>query len=98
MNQKQLIDAIKDAVISYHEAGVSKVVIDAVLKAQAEVAQSALQSCEEVTLPGIGTVGLKYREARTGRNPKTGEALQIAAKNVPDFRFCKALKDAANSN
>lgn len=95
MNQAQLIDAI-----SKHHAntGVSKASIKWMLEAQAEIVQSALQACEEVTLPGIGSLSLKYREARTGRNPKTGESLEIAAKNVPHFSASKALKDAANSN
>lgn len=95
MNKAQLIDAI-----SAHHAnqGVSKASIKWMLEAQAEVVQSALQACEEVTLPGIGTLILKFRPARIGRNPKTGEKLDIAAKNVPHLNAAKALKDAANSN
>ena len=95
MNQAQLIDAI-----SAHHAnqGVSKTTIKWVLEAQAEAVQSALQADEEVTLPGLGRLSLKYREARVGRNPKTGETVNIAAKNVPHFAAAKALKDAANSN
>lgn len=95
MNQKQLIDAIASLPSN---TGVSKVSIKWMLEAQGEVVQSTLQACEEVTLPGIGTLSLKYREARTGRNPKTGETLNIAPKNVPHFSAAKALKDAANSN
>ena len=95
MNQQQLIDGIA----AHHaNTGVSKASIKWMLEAQAEVMQTALQACEEVTLPGIGRFGLKYREARVGRNPKTGEALDIAAKNVPFFSASKVLKDAANSN
>lgn len=95
MNQKDLIDAIA----SHHaNQGVSKASIKWMLEAQAEVVQSALQADEEVTLPGIGRLSLKYSEARTGRNPRTGEEVQIPAKNKPFFSAAKALKDAANSN
>jgi len=46
------------------------------------------------TLPGIGKLVLKNRAARMGRNPKTGEPIQIAAKRVVKFRVAKAAKDA----
>ena len=46
------------------------------------------------TLPGIGKLVLKNRAARMGRNPKTGEAIQIKAKRVVKFRVAKAAKDA----
>ena len=46
------------------------------------------------TLPGIGKLVLKNRAARMGRNPKTGEAIQIPAKRVVKFRVAKAAKDA----
>jgi len=46
------------------------------------------------TLPGIGKLVLRNRAARMGRNPKTGEAIQIAAKRVVKFRVAKAAKDA----
>lgn len=50
----------------------------------------------EVTLPGIGKLSVKHKEARTGRNPSSGEAIEIAAKNAPHFSAAKALKDAVN--
>ena len=49
---------------------------------------------EKFTLPGIGKLVLKNRAARMGRNPKTGEAIQIKAKRVVKFRVAKAAKDA----
>ncbi len=49
-----------------------------------------------VTLVGFGTFYVGKRKARAGRNPRTGEALKIAAANVPKFRAGKALKDAIN--
>ncbi|MCU4677038.1 HU family DNA-binding protein [Catenovulum sp. 2E275] len=50
-----------------------------------------------VDLIGFGSFSLKHRNARTGRNPSTGEAIQIAAANVPSFKAGKALKDACNA-
>ncbi len=46
------------------------------------------------TLPGLGKIELKNRKARLGRNPKTGEVIQIKAKRVVKFRVAKAAKDA----
>jgi DNA-binding protein HU-beta len=51
---------------------------------------------EHITLPGIGTLHKQHRAARKGRNPQTGEAIDIPARNVIDFRPGKALKDAIN--
>nr|WP_279324167.1 HU family DNA-binding protein [Acinetobacter sp. NIPH1876] len=50
----------------------------------------------QVALTGFGTFKVTERAARTGRNPKTGEALQIAASKVPTFKAGKGLKDAVN--
>lgn len=91
MNQAELINAIS------HEndnEGVSKTVIKWVLDAQAKVAQDALASGGEVTLPGLGKLTVKDKPARKGRNPKTGEEIEIPAKTVPHFSASKALKDA----
>ena len=56
----------------------------------------ALAHGEEVTLVGFGTFKINSRAARTGRNPKTGEELQISASKVPTFKAGKALKEAVN--
>lgn len=66
--------------------------VDAVLDAVTE----AMKQGDQVTLVGFGTFLVRKREARTGRNPRTGEPLQIAASNVPSFKAGKALKDAVN--
>ena len=50
----------------------------------------------EVTLVGFGTFKVSKRKAKTGRNPNTGEAIKIKARNVPKFTAGKALKDAVN--
>ncbi len=57
---------------------------------------SALQRGTEVRLVGFGTFSVRHRNATTGRNPRTGERIQIAAKNVPKFKSGKALKAAVN--
>ena len=56
----------------------------------------ALKSGDSVSLVGFGTFAVKARAARTGRNPRTGETIEIAASNVPGFKAGKALKDAVN--
>lgn len=75
-------------------AEVSGAKADAVLKAAAKVIHDALKNGDTVTLPDLGTFSLSERNARTGRNPKTGEPLQIAARKVPAFKAAKAFKDA----
>jgi DNA-binding protein HU-beta len=57
---------------------------------------NALASGEEVRVPGFGVFAVSDRAARTGRNPKTGETIQIAASKQPKLKVAKALKDAVN--
>ena len=57
---------------------------------------AALKKGQQVSVVGFGTFGVKHRAARSGRNPRTGETIQIAASNVPGFKAGKALKDAVN--
>ena len=56
----------------------------------------ALKKGDSLTLVGFGTFSVRSRAARTGRNPKTGETIQIKAAKVPAFKAGKALKDAVN--
>lgn len=88
MNQAELIAAVSD------KAGVAKSDIERILKNVADVAHMALATGDEVTLPYIGKLKTKQTAARTGRNPQTGEALEIPAKTKPVFVAAKALKDA----
>ena len=90
MNQQQLI--IKVAAIS----GESRKAVEAVLKTTADVITAELEEGGEVALPGLGKLQVKSREARNGRNPKTGEEISIPAKKVPHFAAAKALKDAVD--
>ena len=57
---------------------------------------AALKSGDTVALLGFGTFVVKARAARAGRNPRTGETIEIAASKVPGFKAGKALKDAVN--
>jgi len=88
VNKSELIDAVAEgADISKAAAGRA---VDAVLKAITE----ALKNGDQVNLVGFGTFGVRERAARTGRNPRTGETIEIGATKVPGFKAGKALKDA----
>ncbi len=90
MNKAELVDAVASAAnISKAEAGRA---VDAVVSSIA----SSLKKGEQVSVVGFGTFSVKHRAARTGRNPRTGETIQIKASNVPGFKAGKALKDAVN--
>ena len=64
--------------------------------AAAGAVDAALAEHEEVRIAGFGTFATKHRPARTGRNPRSGEAVSIPASVAPAFRAGKALKDAVN--
>lgn len=88
MNKSELIEAVaQSADISKAAAGRA---VDGVL----QTITQALQEGDQVTLVGFGTFLVRERAARTGRNPRTGEAIQIQASKVPSFKAGKALKDA----
>lgn len=90
MNKAQLIESIaKVADISKAAAGRS---LDSTLRS----ITVALKKGEVVTLVGFGSFYVGKRTARTGRNPRTGQAIKIKAAKVPKFRSGKALKDAIN--
>ncbi len=90
MNKAELIDAVAEA------ADLSKASATRALDAALDSITSALQGGNQVTLVGFGTFSVRPRAARTGRNPRTGEAIQIKASNNPAFKAGKALKDAVN--
>ncbi|MBA3997052.1 MAG: DNA-binding protein HU [Candidatus Accumulibacter sp.] len=91
MNQSELI--AKVASIS----GESRKAVEAVLKTTADVIAATLFEGGEVTLPGLGKLHAKDKPARTGRNPKTGDPVEIPARRAPAFSAAKALKDAVNA-
>ena len=88
MNKAELINAVAAA------ADVSKKDAEAVITASVETSTAALKGGEKVQLVGFGCFEVKKRAARTGRNPKTKEAIEIPASAVPVFKAGKALKDA----
>lgn len=90
MNKSQLVDQIAQI------ADISKAKADAALGAILEGISEALSNGDEVALIGFGTFKVNQRGARTGRNPRTGEEIQIAAAKVPAFKAGKLLKDAVN--
>ena len=68
--------------------------VAAFLEAYAELAYSEVKENGEFSLPGFGKLVKKHRKARMGRNPATGETIQISAKTVVKFRVAKAAKDS----
>lgn len=90
MNKTQLIDAIALA------TDLPKSVAGRALDAVVNSITKALQEDDQVVLVGFGTFGAKVRAARTGRNPKTGGAINIPESKVAYFKAGKALKDAVN--
>jgi DNA-binding protein HU-beta len=90
VNKSELIDAIAAS------ADLSKASAGRALDAALEAITGALKADDSVALVGFGTFSVKQRAARTGRNPQTGNPIQIAAATVPAFKAGKALKDAVN--
>lgn len=74
----------------------SKTQVRDLLDQLAQIATDALEHGEELTLPGIGKLKVGERPARTGRNPQTGAAMEIAARKVVKFVPAKSLSDALN--
>ena len=90
MNKYELIEHIAT------EADISKAAAGRALEGFLEGVKRSLKKGDPVTLVGFGTFGVSKRKARTGRNPRTGEAIKIKAAKVPSFRAGKALKEAVN--
>ncbi len=90
MNKTELIDAIAK------DTGLTKKDSESALKSFIEVVSKELSKGHEVQLIGFGTFAVGKRAARTGRNPKTGEEIKIAASKTPKFKPGKALKDKVN--
>ena len=91
MNKGELIEHIAK------QADLSKAAASRALEAVIGGVRTTLKKGGTVSLVGFGTFAAKARPARNGRNPKTGEAIVIAAANVPAFKPGKGLKDALNS-
>ncbi len=90
MNKSQLIDAAAS------KSGLTKADTEKSFKAFIETISEEMGKGESITLIGFGTFLVRDRKARTGRNPRTGETIQIKASKIPAFKAGKALKDAVN--
>lgn len=91
MNKTELVAAMAD------QTGLTKKDAEAALKAFTDIVSGELKNGGDVALVGFGTFKVSERAARTGRNPLTGEEIQIAASKVPSFKAGKALKDQVNA-
>jgi DNA-binding protein HU-beta len=90
VNKSELIDAIAAS------ADIPKAAAGRALDATMAAVTDTLTKGESVALVGFGTFSVKERAARTGRNPQSGEPIEIKAATLPTFKPGKALKDAVN--
>ena len=90
MNKGELVDQIAQ------KTDVTKKQADAVVTAMVETIIEAVSSGDKIGLVGFGNFEVRNRQARAGRNPKTGEKMQIAASRVPAFAPGKSFKAASN--
>ena len=90
MNKTELIDAMADS------ADISKAAAGRALEGMISAIADALKSGDQVSIVGFGSFSVRERAARTGRNPQTGETINIKASKNPAFKAGKALKDAVN--
>ena len=86
MNKKELVKAYSEKLGTTQKAAGEQ--LDALL----EVIADALKAGQDIKIPGFGNFSVSERAAREGRNPKTGETVQIAASKSPKFKAAKALK------
>ncbi len=91
MNKAELITAVSE------KAELSKKDAEKAVKALTDVISEELVKGEKIQLVGFGTFEVSERAAREGRNPKTGEVMNIPASKTPKFKAGKALKDMVNA-
>jgi DNA-binding protein HU-beta len=88
MNRKDLVETVA------READLSTAQADAALKALVDGVVAAVAGGDKVTIAGFGTFESRQRSARTGRNPQTGETMEIAASVAPAFKPASGFKQA----
>ncbi len=88
MNKQAVIDVVHETL------GDTKASAERAVDAVFDTITDSLKKGEEVSVAGFGIFSAKERAARTARNPRTGEPIQVPAMRVPKFRAAKALKDA----
>ncbi|MCH8493926.1 MAG: HU family DNA-binding protein [Idiomarina sp.] len=86
MHKAELINRISE------EAGISKAAAARVIDALTEAVTAALKEGDQVALVGFGTFSVRQRSARTGRNPQTGQNIEIASAKIPSFKASPKLK------
>lgn len=90
MNKTELIEAIAS------KTEMTKTDVDKVVSSLVDVVTDALANGDKVSLKGFGNFEVRTRDARIGRNPRTGETMEIAASKAPAFKASSALKKAVN--
>ncbi|MFQ5446095.1 MAG: HU family DNA-binding protein [Saprospiraceae bacterium] len=90
MNKGDLINKVAES------AGLTKAQATSAVNAVLDSVGESLANGDKVTLIGFGTFSVSHRDARTGRNPQTGQTIQIAAKNNVKFKAGKELTDSVN--
>ena len=88
MNKAGIVDKV------HERLGGTKVQAEGVVDTVIDSIVGSLKKGDEVSIAGLGIFSTKMRPARQGRNPRTGESIQVPAMRVPKFRAAKALKDA----
>ena len=91
MNKTELVSAMAE------QAGISKKDAEKALTAFTNIVADTLVDGDKVSITGFGTFEVVERAARTGRNPQTGESIQIKASKSPKFKASKVLKDAVKA-
>ena len=90
MNKTELVEKVAES------AGLTKTQAEAAINAFVETITDGLKAGDKITLKGFGTFEVRQREAREGRNPRTGETMTIAASKAPAFKASSALKTVIN--
>ncbi len=93
MTKSELIEGIVDK-----QTQLSVRDVELAVKAIIDMMSQALASGGRIEIRGFGSFSLHYRSPRTGRNPKTGEAVQLSGKNVPHFKPGKNLREQVNAS
>lgn len=88
MNKSEFISAIGNRTLKKDSE------IKLIIEAAVTILTETLSSGESLTIPGFGTFEVRERQATTARNPRTGEAVEVAAKKVPAFKAARNLKEA----
>ena len=91
MTKNEVIAAVAES------SGMTKKDTETVVNALGEVIKETLAKGEEIRFIGFGSFEVKERSRRKGRNPKTGEEIEIPAARVPTFKYGKLLKSAVNN-